>query len=89
MISNREYSFNLSLYNDKFFNTDIVNDIMPLNRVSILVYGYADVNVVNDIQYTFPMVKILKSVDLFPGSEFYMYERNGVFILWGNWGCYC
>lgn len=56
VISNRDYTFNLSILDDGMFkNTDGSGNPVT-NKITILGYSNStDVNVVNDIEYYFPM----------------------------------
>jgi hypothetical protein len=45
VLSNRDYTIDLSIFNDGFFNNNAIN------KVSILVYGNVDVNIIDEIVY--------------------------------------
>jgi len=45
VLSNRDYTIDLSIFNDGFFNNNAIN------KVSILVYGNVDVNIIDEIIY--------------------------------------
>jgi hypothetical protein len=80
-LSNREYTINLNMFNAGFFDAYIENNFN--NKISIIVYGSTDVNIINEIVYYFP-ISITELINLsdiglfpFPDKQEYEYELNG------------
>jgi len=80
VISNRDYTFNLSLYDDGFLKeTDNVGNRIN-NKISILGYSdTTDVSVVHDVEYYYPIVAATKAelerlgLHPFPDQQEYQY----------------
>jgi len=77
VISNRDYTVNLSVYNNNFFmaNTD--------NKLSILAYSNTvDINVIDDTEYMYPLPYNINNIDSelhkFNDAQEYEYILNGV-----------
>lgn len=77
VLSNRDYVVNLSIYNDGFFNAS--NE----NKISIVVYGINDIDIVDDIEYIFPLSTThlieIEGLELypFPDKQEYQYIKDG------------
>lgn len=55
VLSNREYNIDLSFFNTGFFKTYDSNGYEITNRASIVVYGTVDIDIISDIEYTYPL----------------------------------
>lgn len=84
VLSNREYMVNFSLYNDGFFRGFDENGSRVENRVSILVYGVDDIDIIDDVEYSYPLiVETVTEIDgiqlyPFPDRQEYQYIKDGV-----------
>lgn len=55
VLSNRDYEINLNLYIDNFFKHYDVNNYLINNKISIIVYGTTDINIIDEIIYESPI----------------------------------
>jgi hypothetical protein len=84
VLSNREYTVNLNLYNNGFFKTYDDNNFLVQNSVSILVYGTEDVDILDEGEYKYPLtsedIANLPNGDLrpFPDRAEYQYVYDGI-----------
>jgi len=84
VLSNREYAINLDLFNDGFFKTYDDHNYFVKNKVSIVVYGTEDVEIVDDIEYKYPLttedISSLPEVGIhpFPDRNEYQYIRDSI-----------
>ena len=77
VLSNRNYEINLSFFNNDFFK-NIGN-----NKISVLVYGSVDINILNETEYYYPLaaaqyaaMQMISSSPLVDKQEF-EYSENG------------
>ena len=85
VLSNRDYTLNLSLYDDEFFK-GIDDDGKGIdNKISILVYSYTvDINILNDSEYKYPLRESdlakpeLLGLHPFPDKAEYQYVKDGI-----------
>lgn len=91
VLSNRDYEIDLSIFNDGFFSTHNSNGILAENKISIVVYGTTDVDIIDEIEYVYPLngneTSDLISMGLspFPDKQQYQYLKNGM-IYYGENG---
>lgn len=91
VLSNREYEINLSMYNDGFFKLIDSSGNTVNNRVSIIVYGEVDVNILKETQYVLPMTQSfiteLMGLGLHPIADMqeFEYSLNGI-LYYGTTG---
>ncbi|MFA5207257.1 MAG: hypothetical protein WC428_01005 [Candidatus Paceibacterota bacterium] len=84
VLSNREYEINLSMFNNGFFKTIDNNGNFITNRISILVYGDVDINILKETQYVLPMTvaefAALTNLGLHPiiDKQEFQYSLNGI-----------
>jgi len=84
VLSNREYTIDLSFFNSGFFKLYDTNNYTIYSRASIVVYGSVDVDIISEIVYSNP----LTATDLltlagnglhpFPDRQEYQYMLNGI-----------
>jgi hypothetical protein len=55
VLSNRDYEIDLSFFNNGFFKTYDSNGRSINSHASIVVYGTTDIDIVNEIQYSYPL----------------------------------
>jgi hypothetical protein len=83
VLSNRDYEINMSFFNSEFFKTYNINNYNIFSKATIIVYGTVDIDVVNEIIYSFPLTPSellnLENSGLhpFPDREEYQYMING------------
>ncbi len=88
ILPNREYEIDLSLFNGGFFRNIASDGFEITNKVSILVYGTVDVDIISDIEYSYPLTTAdyvrLQTIGShpFPDKQEYQYMYNGV-MYWG------
>ena len=77
VLSNRDYEINLSIFNNDFFKNS------GTNRISLLIYGSVDVNILNETQYYYPLaaaqyaaMQLISSNPILDTQEF-EYSKNG------------
>jgi hypothetical protein len=77
VLSNRDYEINLSIFNNDFFKNS------GTNKISLLIYGSVDVNILNETQYYYPLaaaqyaaMQMISSSPLVDTQEF-EYSENG------------
>lgn len=92
VLSNREYTINLSLFNDEFFSTYNAQNGLSQNKVSIVVYGTTDIDIVQESQYYYPIngndLMTYQQIGLAPFPDRQQYEyigTNGV-LYYGETG---
>lgn len=84
VLSNREYTIDLSFYNSGFFKLYDINGNTIYSRASIVVYGSVDVDIISEVVYSNPLtaVDILNltgnGLHPFPDRQEYQYMLNGV-----------
>lgn len=84
VLSNREYTVELNLYNNGFFKTYDSNGYRVKNNVSIFVYGTEDVDILDEGEYKYPLtsddIQDLPNIGLhpFPDRQEYQYIRDGI-----------
>ena len=79
VLSNRDYTVNLSIFDDEFFKNLDDNDNAVNNKISILPYSNTtDVNVLYDTEYLYPMsnltIEQLRALGLHPFVDKQEYE---------------
>ena len=83
-LSNREYEVNLSLFPDGFFKLSDENNFIIENKVSIIIYGTEDIDILHEDQYIYPLtinqIEKLPNVKRhpFPDDQEYSYVYQGV-----------
>ena len=83
VLSNREYDINLELFNDKFFKTFSINGSPVKNKVSIVVYGTTDIDILEETVYYDPIdsanISQYTNIGLkpFPDRQQYEYITGG------------
>ena len=90
VLSNRDYDIELDLFNGGFFNTFNPNNDTVINKVSIVLYGSVDINVISDIEYQIPIITtdlIDSSSNLlpFPDKQQFEYLSDGI-LYYGETG---
>jgi len=84
ILSNRDYEINLSLFNNNFFRTLDDNGNRVENKISILAYGTTDINIINDVEYEYPLISSSSLLYTsgntypYPDRQEYQYIRNGI-----------
>ena len=84
VLSNRDYEIDLSMFNSGFFRTVDGNGNMITNKITILVYGNVDVNILKESQYVQPMTAAefaaLENIGLHPiiDKQEFQYSLNGI-----------
>ena len=84
VLSNRDYEIDMSFFNAGFFNTFNHFNYPVYSRASILVYGSVDIDIVEEIEYAFPLTpsELLNAGDTglhpFPDRQEFQYMRNSV-----------
>jgi len=83
-LSNRDYVIDLSIFNDGFFKTYSNGGSVVINKVSVVVYGTVDIDVINDIEYVYPINgnELINLSDIgyypFPDKQQFEYISDGV-----------
>ena len=82
VLSNRDYTINAPIINSGFFRTYDDNNNVVRNKVSIIIYGSVDIDIIEETEYRYP----LSSQDLmelptveenqFPDKQEYQYEAS-------------
>lgn len=95
VLSNRDYTIDLSVFNDGFFKTADASGHTIQNKISVLVYGTTDVNILNETEYIYPLtsadITALSNLNNFglypydPDRQEYEYIRNGI-LYYGDTG---
>ena len=85
VLSNRDYTISLDLFNDGLFKTYDENNYMIKNNASLVVFGSEDVNIVDETEYKFPLttkdITNLPNVGVHPFPDRQEYEYvyvNGI-----------
>jgi len=55
VLSNRDYEINMSFFDSGFFKAYNINNYNVYSKASIVVYGTVDIDIVEEIQYSFPL----------------------------------
>ena len=91
-MSNRDYEIDLSFFNNGFFKTYDINGQAIYSHASIVVYGTVDIDIVNEVQYSYPLTpeELLNIQDTglhpFPDREEYQYIYTNHFSYYGATG---
>ncbi len=84
VLSNRNYSIDLSIFNNGIFKLYDANGNRVYNKISVIVYGTTDISIINDTEYKIPLTNSdfinLNNLGLypFPDRQEYEYIKNGV-----------
>lgn len=84
VLSNRDYEINLSMFDNGFFNAHDAQGGQNHNKVSIIVYGSTDIDVLYDTEYSYPLtladIENLENVGLepFPDRMEYQYIKDEI-----------
>ena len=84
VLSNRDYEIDLSFFNNGFFKTYDSNGYPIYSHTSIVVYGTVDIDIVNEVQYSYPLTpaELLNIQDTglkpFPDRQEYEYILNNI-----------
>jgi len=81
VLSNRDYEINASILNNGFFKT-ISDNFYVNNKISIIVYGSTDIDIISEIDYEYPIIfnscMNLLNTELHPFPDRSEYEYIGL-----------
>jgi hypothetical protein len=92
VLSNRDYTINLDLYNDGFFKTYDENNNLITNNISVVVFGSEDVDIVDEAEYKYPLttedILNLPNIGIhpFPDRQEFQYVYTNDISYYGDTG---
>ena len=82
ILSNRDYVINAPIINSGFFRTFDDNNNQVHNKISILIYGSVDIDIIEETEYRYPLtsedIMELPTIteNMFPDKQEYQYEAS-------------
>ena len=82
ILSNRDYVINAPIINSGFFRTFDDNNNQVHNKISILIYGSVDIDIIEETEYRYPLTSedIIElptiTENMFPDKQEYQYEAS-------------
>lgn len=82
VLSNREYEISANLFIEDLFNTYDQHNNMMINKISFLIYGTEDIDIIEESEFVYPLTS--SYIEELPGIEEnkfddeYSYVKNGV-----------
>jgi hypothetical protein len=84
VLSNRDYTIDLSIFNEGFFKLYDASGNTVYNKISVIVYGTTDISIISDTEYKIPLtssdIANLNNLGLYPypDRQEFEYMRDGV-----------